>query len=222
MRVLSVQQLNVVLADGTMSDQNVIRQLLIEIDRNPAISQKRLSEEIGISVGMINWHVKRCVSKGLIKLQQAPVRRYLYYLTPDGFAEKAQLTASYLQASFDIFRSGREQYSALLTLCQANSWINIVFLGNTELTELALLVSAKFPDLNIIGIIDHANAELTRGGVTIYPSLADLQKAHDRERLDAAVACHYLVAVDQEFDLERFLVNAGLDQSRLLIPGFLQ
>lgn len=60
-----------------MSDQNVIRQLLIEIDRNPAISQKRLSEEIGISVGMINWHVKRCVSKGLIKLQQAPVRRYL-------------------------------------------------------------------------------------------------------------------------------------------------
>lgn len=205
-----------------MSEQNVTRQLLTVIERDPAISQKRLAQEIGISVGMINWHVKRCVNKGLIKLQQAPVRRYLYYLTPDGFTEKAQLTANYLQASFDIFRKGREQYGALFALCQANNWTNIVLLGNTELTELALLVSAQFSDAVILGIIAKEQTQTIQGNVPFYASLKELRGTMNGKKADAAIACHYLISIKKEFDTEKFLRESGLDRARLLIPGFLQ
>ncbi|RED43747.1 winged helix-turn-helix transcriptional regulator [Aestuariispira insulae] len=71
-----------------MSRSRIVREILMEIERDPNISQKRLAETIGISVGMVNWHIKRCVNKGFVKLQQAPVKRYMYYLTPEGFVEK--------------------------------------------------------------------------------------------------------------------------------------
>lgn len=62
--------------------EQIERRILIAIDADAGISQRALSMEIGIAVGSINWYLKRCVNKGLIKLQQAPIKRYLYYLTP--------------------------------------------------------------------------------------------------------------------------------------------
>ena len=78
-----------------MSNERLARQILVEIDRNPSISQRQLSVDLGVSIGIVNWHMKRFVTKDLVKLQTAPVRRYLYYLTPAGFAEKARLTAEF-------------------------------------------------------------------------------------------------------------------------------
>ena len=105
-----------------MANEGLVRRILVEIDRNPSVSQRQLSTELGVSIGIVNWHMKRFVKKGLVKLHQAPVRRYLYYLTPDGFAEKAKLTAEYLKSSFNIFRLGRRQYEALFGLCEVNHW----------------------------------------------------------------------------------------------------
>ena len=119
---------------------------------------------------MINWHVKRCVSKGLIKLQQAPVRRYLYYLTPEGFAEKARLTASYLQVGFNIFRTGRQQYENLFHRCLENGWRNVALFGDNELSELALLVASGVDGLEICGIIDSQAQRWEHGRVMVASS----------------------------------------------------
>lgn len=205
-----------------MADQDITRKILLEIDRDPSISQKRLAEEIGLSVGTINWHVKRCVGKGLIKLQQAPVRRYLYYLTPEGFAEKAMLTASYLRSSFDIFKKGREQYEALFNICQVNGWSNAVLLGDTEITELALLVATRYGDVEIVGIIDEEARREECGGIAVARSAQDLLKRVKTRKVDAVIACHYLAAIDEFTDSTAVLDELKLDRPRLLIPGLLQ
>ena len=203
-------------------DQNVTRQILAEIERNPAVSQKSLSETLGISVGMINWHVKRCVTKGLVKLQQAPVRRYMYYLTPEGFAEKSSLTASFLKASFDIFQTGRQQYAALFALCSANQWQNIVFLGNTELTELATLISNRHEDLNVVAVIDRAGDAANREETVLFPSIEDFAKNRGNANVGAVIACDYQVAVEKSSVTDEIAKHLHLDQARFLIPGFLQ
>jgi DNA-binding MarR family transcriptional regulator len=204
-----------------MADQDLTRQLLSEIERDPAVSQKRLSESLGVSVGMINWHVKRCVNKGLVKLQQAPVRRYLYYLTPDGFSEKAKLTAHYLQTSFDIFQTGREQYGALFALCQANSWIDVLLVGNTELTELALMVGARFPEIRIVGIIDSSEDQAVQGGTPVYSTIDQFLGDRQRKRIGACIACDFFVGVDKESVTAELAEKLGIDGPRFLIPGIL-
>ena len=66
----------------------IVLGLLESVERNGAQSQRLLASELGIALGLVNAYLKRCVKKGLVKVSEAPARRYAYYLTPKGFAEK--------------------------------------------------------------------------------------------------------------------------------------
>ena len=89
---------------GRSSENNrIVLGLLELLGRESAQSQRRLAAELGIAVGLVNIYLKRCVKKGLLKMSDAPARRYAYYLTPQGFSEKARLTLEYLSFSFDLF-----------------------------------------------------------------------------------------------------------------------
>lgn len=171
---------------------------------------------------MINWHIKRCAGKGLIKFQQAPVKRYLYYLTPEGFAEKAKLTASYLQSSFNIFKTGRVQYEALFVKCSKNGWSEIAFLGDTELTELASMVAARFDDLNVVAIIDENAIRKEHYGIPLAVSRQQRRKLAKTTKIDALIACHYLASIDELINKDDIFGELKLDKSRFLIPEFLR
>ena len=147
-----------------MPNERLARQILAEIDRNPSISQRQLSVNLGVSIGIVNWHMKRFVTKGLVKLQTAPVRRYLYYLTPAGFSEKARLTAKYLKASFDIFRRGRLQYEALFGICAASHWEDVIYLGDSELVELADMAHSRTDGVQVRCILDPSSTRDRRAG----------------------------------------------------------
>ena len=66
--------------------------LLESVERNGEQTQRHLASELGIALGLVNAYLKRCVKRGLLKLGEAPARRYAYYLTPHGFAVKSRLT----------------------------------------------------------------------------------------------------------------------------------
>ena len=74
----------------------IVLGLLESVERDGAQSQRKLASDLGIALGLVNAYLKRCVKKGLVKIGQAPPRRYAYYLTPHGFAEKSRLTVEYL------------------------------------------------------------------------------------------------------------------------------
>ena len=74
--------------------------LLDAVEQDRAQSQRLLASELGIALGLVNAYLKRCIKKGLVKVRSAPARRYAYYLTPQGFAEKSRLTVQYLSYSF--------------------------------------------------------------------------------------------------------------------------
>jgi len=205
-----------------MSQERVLREILIEIDRDPTVSQKKLSEYVGISVGMVNWHIKRCVSKGLVKLQQAPVKRFMYYLTPDGFVEKASLTADYLKTSFDIIKTGRKQYEALLNLCAANAWHNIIFLGDSELAELADLVCTRVDGVRPVCILDFESDEKEHYGIQVLNDIDKVKKHLQPIQIDAIIVTSFNVRLSSAFNAENLCSEFKIDQSRLLFPAFLQ
>ena len=205
-----------------MSNETLVRQILGEIDRNPSVSQRQLSANLGVSIGIVNWHMKRFVKKGLVKLQQTPVRRYLYYLTPVGFAEKARLTADYLKSSFDIFRLGRLQYEALFGICGASHWENIIFLGDSELVELASMALARTEGVTVRSILDPRSARERRGKIPVHTSVAGALREFPNARVDALIGTHFELRVSGRYDLEAIRDELRLDPSRFLVPAFLQ
>ena len=78
--------------------------LLQAIEQKDDISQRHLAQEMGVALGLANSYLKRCVKKGWIKMTTAPANRYLYYVTPNGFAEKARLTADFFTTSLALFK----------------------------------------------------------------------------------------------------------------------
>ena len=78
--------------------------LLEAVESGRAHTQRGLAADLGIALGLVNIYLKRCVKKGLVKVSQAPARRFAYYLTPNGFAEKSRLTGEYLSWSLTFFR----------------------------------------------------------------------------------------------------------------------
>ena len=70
------------------------------VAENPAISQRKISEQTGISLGQVNFLIKKCAKKGLIKIEGQTAKSIRYNITPKGMAEKAEKTAEYIRYSY--------------------------------------------------------------------------------------------------------------------------
>src|ERR1700760_2339901 len=100
-------------SDESGEDERIVLNLLNSVD-DGAQSQRHIAKDLGIALGLVNAYLKRCVKKGLVKVSEAPARRYAYYLTPQGFSEKSRLTVEYLSSSFSFFRRARSDCSQVL------------------------------------------------------------------------------------------------------------
>jgi EPS-associated MarR family transcriptional regulator len=71
------------------------------LEPNPALSQREVARELGISLGKVNYCLKALAAKGWIKAanfkNSRNKRAYMYLLTPRGIEEKARFTAEFLR-----------------------------------------------------------------------------------------------------------------------------
>ena len=172
------------------SGDQIVLGMLDVVDRNPDVTQRSVASELGIALGLANSYLKRCVRKGLIKVSEAPTRRYAYYLTPQGFAEKSRLTAAYLRHSFSLFHQARVQFGELFAAAAARGQRRVVLLGAGDLADIASLVAAEHP-VEIAGTLPGgADSEaLLREAAVLGPIDAALVTAmiDAREIFEAAV-----------------------------------
>ena len=183
--------------------------VLNAVDENSAVTQRSLAHELGIALGLANAYLKRCAKKGLIKITQAPANRYAYYLTPQGFAEKSQLTARYLSQSFNLFRFARSQYDELFGACAARGWRRVALAGAGDLAEIAALCANRH-DLKVIGLLDAADSG-TQHGLPVKARLKDL----------GPVDAVFVTDMANPQDVFEALVQV-LPRERVLTPEFLK
>lgn len=148
-------------------------ELLDNVAGAEAPNQRDLARKIGISVGLVNALVHRAVRKGLIKIRQVPARRYAYYLTPKGLAEKSKLVAEYLDVSLTFFRVARQEYSDVFTRCAAAGRKRVVLCGAGELAEIATL-AANGLDVEIVAILDHETNQARVAGLPVIRDVEDI------------------------------------------------
>lgn len=152
-------------------------EILDVIDRNKDVSQRHLASHLGVALGLANSYLKRCIRKGLIKVSQAPANRYLYYLTPKGFAEKSRLTAEYLSVSLSFYRKAGDSCARLFEQCERKGWRRLLLCGVSDLAEIATL-RAMERDITVIGYLDPSSERkkfLNRPVWQVY----DIVEPHD-------------------------------------------
>ncbi|HYL33485.1 MAG TPA: winged helix-turn-helix transcriptional regulator [Stellaceae bacterium] len=192
----------------TATPHETMLAVLNALDGGAHTNQRSVASRAGVALGLANALIKRCVRKGLVKISQAPARRYAYYLTPDGFAEKSRLVAEYLSVSLDFFRQARAAYGDLFALCEERGWRRIVLAGDGELAEIAQL-AAQGRSVELI-VVDDASMH----GSNRWPVLPNLE---------AAGAVDAVIITDTKHPQARFeALTARLGTERVLAPEFLQ
>src|SRR5437667_7751997 len=147
--------------------------LLDAVEQNRAQSQRLLASELGIALGLVNAYLKRCVKKGLVKVHDAPARRYAYYLTPQGFAEKSRLTVQYLSDSFSFFRKAKGDCAHVFEEAAARGFRHLVLAGRSDLAEIAILCAVE-AGITVVAIVDPRTEDARFVGVDVHKAYSDV------------------------------------------------
>ncbi|MDD2521302.1 MAG: winged helix-turn-helix transcriptional regulator [Anaerolineaceae bacterium] len=138
-------------------------EMLTHIEANPDINQLTLANELGVAVGTINWHLKRMIAKGYVKVKRAQRKKLRYIITPEGIALRAALTVDYIKNSFNLYRQVRERTNLCLQQLQDAGYESVNVLGGEdEVAEVVRLTcleqgvevtdDAQVPTIHIEGI----------------------------------------------------------------------
>jgi DNA-binding MarR family transcriptional regulator len=117
--------------------------LLENIEQNPNASQANLASQIGVAVGTVNWHLKRLVEKGYVKVRHAERRKLHYIITPDGIALRAKLTVDYIQNSFRLYRLVRERMESSLVHVRQAGYDHIMLIGEGDVADVCRLTCVE-------------------------------------------------------------------------------
>lgn len=194
----------------TDKEEQLVLELLDAVGKRSNVSQRHLASNMGIALGLANSYLKRCIRKGFIKISEAPANRYLYYLTPKGFAEKGRLTAKYLSFSFAFYRKAGESCIEVFNKCEIQGWRRILLYGMSDLAEIATL-RAQERDVQIIGVLDPHTERRRFADVPVWHSLSQA------EPFDVCVLTELNSPL---LSFEQLLKEVG--KERVLIPDILR
>jgi|SRR5262245_1043018 len=198
-------------SEETPESSRIMLGLLDAVEQNRAQSQRLLASELGIALGLVNAYLKRCVKKGLVKVRSAPARRYAYYLTPQGFAEKSRLTVDYLSYSFGFFREAKTDCLDLFKAASARGVETVLLVGQTDLAEIAALCAMEH-GIRIVGVVQKGATKPEFIGLPVF------------ENFDAVPSTFDAVLITDLFN-PREICEAAVSRlgiERVLVPELLR
>lgn len=128
-------------------------QALEAIEEDPNISQRDLSQRLGVALGITNALIKTLVRKGLIKIRGENNRTLTYHLTHAGVLHKSRLAMQWTLNTINDYRRLRREVAERLAAFHAAGAKRVILYGANELAEIAVVV-AQEAGVEIIGVVD--------------------------------------------------------------------
>ncbi len=113
--------------------------LLEQVELDPDVNQAALATQLGMAVGTVNWHLKRLIAKGYVKVQRAERKKLRYIITPEGIALRARLTVDYIERSFDVYRKTRSRVKKHLTAIHSAGFKKVRIIGEGDIADICRL-----------------------------------------------------------------------------------
>ena len=150
--------------------------LLEHIEQDPDVSQASLATKLGVAVGTVNWHIKRLINKGYVKVKRAERRKLRYIITPEGLAFRARLTVDYVEQQFLLYRRIRSSVREQLTQVKRAGLDRVCIRGDGDIADICRLTCLEvgikpvdedhIPEIRVDGlkvVLEmHEGAQITR------------------------------------------------------------
>lgn len=165
----------------TSPDPNREMVMLEKIEYDPDINQATLASHLGVAVGTVNWHLKRLVAKGYVKVKRAQRRKLRYIITPEGIAFRARLTMNYIERSMELYRLVRERVRDALIEVKAAGYNSVRIQGDGDIADICRLTCLE-QGVSVIDSDDAPLLELRDLKVILHINKPGEQKIASRDR----------------------------------------
>jgi DNA-binding MarR family transcriptional regulator len=143
----------------SLQDSEHDLQILQAIASGGRVTQRSLSSDLGVALGLTNLLIRRLVGKGYVRMAGIGTRQVRYLMTPEGIEALGRATRLSLENTVHLYTQTREHIRASLTMlseqCDANGSGQkcVVFYGAGDVAEIAY-ISLQRTDLTLAGVVD--------------------------------------------------------------------
>jgi DNA-binding MarR family transcriptional regulator len=113
--------------------------LLETIERDPDVTQASIATQLDVAVGTVNWHLKRLIEKGYVKIKRANRKKLRYIITPEGIAFRARLTVDYVEQQFLLYRNTRQRVKEHIIHVRQAGFDRISVRGEGDVADICRL-----------------------------------------------------------------------------------
>ncbi len=135
------------------------RRILQAIASSEQITQRALSRDLGVALGLTNLLIRRLVGKGYVRVAGLGTRHMRYLITAAGWEALGRATRASLENTIHLYTETREQIRATLAAASQRCPLDqagekrVVFYGAGDVAEIAY-VSLQSTDLTLVGVVD--------------------------------------------------------------------
>jgi len=124
----------------TNSTESIRELALLEtIERDPDVTQASIAIQLDVAVGTVNWHLKRLIEKGYVKIKRANRKKLRYIITPEGIALRARLTVDYIEQQFLLYRNTRQHVKEHLERVRQAGFDRLSVRGDGDVADVCRL-----------------------------------------------------------------------------------
>jgi DNA-binding MarR family transcriptional regulator len=143
-------------------------EILKHVEQSPRLNNRLAARKLGASVKLAHATLTKMVEKGLLHVKKEHTRRWDYFLTPRGIAEKTRLTYEFMEFSFQFYREARRRSAQLCRDLSERGVRQVAFIGAGELAEIIYLGVVEW-GLELTDVFDDERQGQKFMGVMVRP-----------------------------------------------------
>lgn len=135
-------------------------EVLEYISSSDDVTQRDISEHLGISLGSVNLLLKKMIKEGFIKIEKIPANRVAYMLTPKGIQEKVLKTFSYIKIHYNAIEKYKDNMKILIDDISKSHDKIYVYILEKEIRSIFSNVLSEYEKIEAVYIDDIKNINI--------------------------------------------------------------
>ncbi len=115
-------------------------EILEKIEGTGHLTQRDLSREVGIALGLVNHLLKKMVKKGWIKIKNMDAKKIRYLITPEGAKEKSSLLYKRVESTIHFYIEAKRVIKGKVQHLKNEGVENVSIYGINHIAEVLFIV----------------------------------------------------------------------------------
>tara|TARA_B100001964_G_scaffold235086_1_gene294583 strand:- start:90 stop:686 length:597 start_codon:yes stop_codon:yes gene_type:complete len=115
-------------------------EILERLENNGHLTQRDLSKEVGIALGLVNHLLKKMVTKGWIKIKNIDAKKIRYLITPEGAREKSSLLYNRVESTIHFYLEAKRVIKDKVIHLKNEGIEDVSIYGINHISEVLFIV----------------------------------------------------------------------------------